>query len=94
MGKAQENIKDAVECGYWSLYRYNPELEDAGKNPFVLDSKEPTGNFRQFIMDQVRYSSLAKEFPEVADQLFAQTEKEARLRYAKYKRLADQAPIV
>jgi pyruvate-ferredoxin/flavodoxin oxidoreductase len=90
MGKAQENIKDAVECGYWSLYRYNPELEDAGKNPFILDSKEPTGDFRQFILDQVRYSSLSREFPEVAEQLFAQTEKEARLRYEKYRRLSEK----
>lgn len=93
MGKAQENIKDAVECGYWSLYRYNPELEEVGKNPFILDSKEPTGNFRQFILDQVRYASLTMEFPDVAEKLFEQTEREARMRYAKYKRLADQEPI-
>jgi pyruvate-ferredoxin/flavodoxin oxidoreductase len=75
MGKAQENIKDAVDCGYWNLYRFNPELEDQGKNPLILDSKPPTGNFRQFIMEQVRYSALAKEFPAVAEQLFTQTEK-------------------
>jgi pyruvate-ferredoxin/flavodoxin oxidoreductase len=93
MGKAQENIKEAVECGYWNLYRYNPELEDQGKNPLILDSKPPTGNFRDFIMGQVRYSSLAKEYPGVAEQLFVQTEKEAKGRYAKYKRLAEQAPI-
>jgi len=92
MGKAQENIKEAVECGYWNLYRYNPELEDQGKNPLILDSKPPTGNFRDFIMGQVRYSSLAKEYPGVAEQLFVQTEKEAKGRYAKYKRLAEQAP--
>jgi len=93
MGKAQENIKDAVECGYWNLYRFNPELEDQGKNPLILDSKPPTGSFRDFIMGQVRYSSLAKEYPGVAEKLFEQTEKEALARYKKYKRLADQAPI-
>ncbi len=89
MGKAQENIKDAVECGYWNLYRYNPMLEAQGKNPFMLDSKPPTGSFRDFIMGQVRYASLAKEFPEAAAQLYAQTEKEAIKRYAKYKNIAE-----
>jgi pyruvate-ferredoxin/flavodoxin oxidoreductase len=93
MNKAQENIKDAVDCGYWNLYRFNPELEDQGKNPLILDSKPPTGNFRQFIMDQVRYSSLVKEFPDVAESLFEQTEKEAVARYKKYKQLADLPPI-
>jgi pyruvate-ferredoxin/flavodoxin oxidoreductase len=90
MGKTQENIKEAVECGYWNLYRYNPELADQGKNPLILDSKAPTGNFRDFIMGQVRYASLAKEFPEAADKLFSQTEKEANRRYAEYKRFSDQ----
>ena len=60
MGKTQENEKLAVECGYWQLYRFNPELKAKGENPFVLDSKDPTGSFRDFIMDQVRYASLAK----------------------------------
>jgi pyruvate-ferredoxin/flavodoxin oxidoreductase len=93
MGKAQENIKDAVECGYWNLYRYNPELEEQGKNPLILDSKPPTASFRDFIMGQVRYLSLAKEFPDVAEQLFEQTEKEAMKRYAKYKRMAALPPL-
>ncbi len=90
MGKSQENIKDAVESGYWHLYRYNPELKKQGKNPFILDSGEPTKSFKDFIMDQNRYSSLAKEFPEVADRLFAMTEESARERYEGYKKLADQ----
>ncbi len=89
MGKTQENTDDAVKCGYWNLYRYNPMLEEEGKNPFVLDSKEPTGDFQKFILDQVRYNSLIKEFPDVADQLFKKTEQDAKNRYKQYKRLAD-----
>ena len=73
MGKSQENIKDAVDCGYWQLYRYNPMLKEKGENPFILDSKEPNGKFKEFIMGQTRYSSLAKEFPQVADKLFELT---------------------
>ena len=90
MGKSQENIKDAVESGYWHLYRYNPELKEKGKNPFILDSGEPTKSFRDFIMDQNRYSSLAKEFPEVADRLFKMTEEASRERYEGYKKMADK----
>lgn len=90
MGKSQENIKDAVEAGYWSLYRYNPELKKQGKNPFTLDSKEPTKSFKDFIMAQTRYSSLAKEFPEVAEKLFALTEEDAKDRLAGYQKLAQQ----
>ena len=88
MGKSQENIKDAVEAGYWHLYRYNPDLKKKGKNPFTLDSKEPTASFRDFIMAQIRYSSLAKEFPEIADKLFAMTEEDAKDKYNTYKELA------
>ena len=91
MGKTQENTADAVKCGYWQLYRYNPTLEAQGKNPFILDSKEPQGKFREFIMDQVRYNSLAKEFPETAETLFRKVEEEAMKKYAKYKKLAEQA---
>lgn len=87
MGKAQENIKDAVEAGYWHLYRYNPDLKKEGKNPFKLDSKEPTTSFRDFIMGQVRYSSLAKEFPDIAEKLFEITEENAKSRYHTYKEL-------
>ncbi len=89
MGKSQENIKDAVDCGYWQLYRYNPVLKEKGENPFILDSKEPNGKFREFIMGQTRYSSLAKEFPQVADKLFELTEKQAMERYEDYKKLSE-----
>lgn len=89
MGKAQENIKDAVEAGYWHLYRYNPELKKEGKNPFILDSKEPKSSFRDFIMGQVRYSSLALEFPDVADKLFEISENDAKERYNNYKKMAE-----
>ena len=89
MGKSQENIKDAVDCGYWQLYRYNPVLKEKGENPFILDSKEPNGKFKEFIMGQTRYSSLAKEFPQVADKLFELTEKQAMERYEDYKKLSE-----
>ncbi|MDR1778389.1 MAG: pyruvate:ferredoxin (flavodoxin) oxidoreductase [Clostridiales Family XIII bacterium] len=90
MGKTQENTKDAVACGYWQLYRFDPEKGKAGENPFTLDSKEPTESFRDYILDQVRYSSLTKEFPDVADELFAAAEQDARERLAGYKKLAGQ----
>ncbi len=89
MGKSQENIKDAVDAGYWHLYRFNPEMKKEGKNPFTLDSKTPTASFKDFILGQVRYSSLAQEFPEVADKLFEMAEENAKERYDSYKRLAD-----
>ncbi len=89
MGKSQRNIKDAVACGYWNLYRYNPLLKEKGQNPFILDSGEPTESFRDFIMDQVRYASLAKEFPDTAEKLFEKTEADARERFADYKKLAE-----
>jgi pyruvate-ferredoxin/flavodoxin oxidoreductase len=89
MVKTQENTKDAVASGYWQLYRYNPELKKDGKNPFSLDSKEPTESFRDYIMNQVRYNSLTKEFPDVAEELFAATEEDAKERLAGYKKLAE-----
>ena len=85
---AQTRMKQAVECGYWSLYRFNPDLEKEGKNPFTLDSKEPTGDFREFIMSEVRYSSLTRTFPDVAEELFEKTEATAKERLESYKRLA------
>ena len=88
MGKSQAEMKKAVECGYWHLYRYNPTLIDQGKNPFTLESKEPTGNFRDFLMGEVRYSSLKRSFPDVAEKLFEKTEADAKARYESYKRLA------
>ena len=88
MGKTQENTKDAVEAGYWHLYRYNPLLKAEGKNPFTLDSKEPTKSFREFIMGQVRYASLLSEFPDDAETLFQQAENDAQERYESYKKLS------
>jgi len=79
----------AVEAGYWHLYRYNPELEAKGENPFSLDSKEPKANFRDFLLSEVRYSKLKQEFPEVAEQLFEQAEKDAIERYKSYKRIEE-----
>lgn len=90
MGCSQLEAKRAVECGYWANYRYNPELKEQGKNPFTLDSKEPTGDFREFLMGEVRYSALLKQFPDQAEALFEKTEHDAKERLATYKRLAAQ----
>jgi pyruvate-ferredoxin/flavodoxin oxidoreductase len=90
MGFTQLEEKKAVESGYWALYRFNPLLKDQGKNPFLLDSKEPKTSFRDFLMGEVRYSSLAKAYPDVADSLFEKTEKDAMERLESYKRLAKQ----
>ncbi|MGP1448429.1 MAG: pyruvate:ferredoxin (flavodoxin) oxidoreductase [Filifactor alocis] len=91
MGKTQQNIKEAVECGYWHLYRYNPLLKTQGKNPFVLDSKEPTASFREFLDKQVRYTSLKTEFPAIAEELYARAEEAAKEKYKKYKKLASMS---
>ena len=88
MSGAQNEIKRAVEAGYWQMYRFNPELKKEGKNPFTLDSKEPTGNFREFLLSEVRYSSLQRTFPEIAEELFEQTEATAKERLEGYKKLA------
>ncbi|HOP75794.1 MAG TPA: pyruvate:ferredoxin (flavodoxin) oxidoreductase, partial [Bacillota bacterium] len=88
MGKSQEEGRLAVESGYWPLYRYNPDLALEGKNPFILEYKEPTYSFRDFIMGEVRYSSLNKQFPEQAEKMFERAEKEAKARYEMYKRMA------
>ena len=93
MGRSMATIKKAVLSGYWHLYRYNPELKAEGKNPFVLDSKEPTESFREFIMGQVRYSSLEKAFPEQAEELFRQAQMHAKEKYEIYKQMAEAEPI-
>ena len=90
MGCSQLEAKRAVECGYWANYRYNPELKAQGKNPFILDSKEPTADFREFLMGEVRFSSLKKLFPETAEALFEKTEQDAKERLENYKKLAAQ----
>lgn len=88
MGTSQNEEKRAVEAGYWHLYRFNPTLKETEKNPFSLDSKEPSASFREFILGEVRYASLLKAFPEHAEALFEKTEQDAKERYESYKRLA------
>lgn len=90
MGRSISEAKRAVEAGYWHLWRYNPQLLAKGKNPFILDSEEPEESFRDFLMGEVRYASLGRTSPEVADSLFTQTEQDAKDRYAQYKRLAGE----
>ena len=91
MGKAQTEEERAVECGYWHLYRYNPLLEEEGKNPFTLDSKEPDwSKFQDFLMGEVRYNSLMKIFPKEAEELFVAAQANAKWRYDGYKRLSER----
>ncbi len=91
MTRSQQEMDKAVKCGYWHLYRYNPELKKEGKNPFILDSKEPNLDlFRDFIMGEVRYNSLAKLFPATAEALFKKTQADAKERYEYYKKMAAQ----
>ena len=87
MGEASAEQKAAVECGYWCNWRYDPRLLDAGKNPFHLDSREPKGDFRKFLLGEVRYASLQKLFPQEAEALFEKTEKDARARRQSYVRM-------
>jgi len=87
MGRSQNEEKLAVDCGYWHLWRYDPRLADEGKNPFQLDSKAPNfADFREFLLGEVRYSSVAKAYPAEAEELFAEAEKMAKLRYQTYVR--------
>ncbi|MDR1774494.1 MAG: pyruvate:ferredoxin (flavodoxin) oxidoreductase [Clostridioides sp.] len=89
MAKSQLQAKNAVECGYWSLYRYNPTLEEEHKNPFILDSKAPTKDLREFMMSEVRFASLYKLAPTQAEELFAKAEADAKYRYNKYLDMAE-----
>ncbi|MBU5426099.1 pyruvate:ferredoxin (flavodoxin) oxidoreductase [Tissierella pigra] len=89
MGTTIKQEKKAVDTGYWHLFRFDPRLKDEGKNPFVLDSKEPTEPFMDFINSEVRYTSLRRTFPEVADELFDAAEKDAKDRYEQYKKMAE-----
>jgi len=88
MGKTQLREQEAVDAGYWHLWRYNPELVKEGKNPFTLDSKEPSTDFQDFLLGEVRYTSLQKTFPDQAERLFVKAEKDARERYDSYLRMA------
>ncbi len=91
MGKAQAEEQAAVACGYWHLWRYNPQLEAEGKNPFTLDSKEPNWDgFEAFLKGEVRYASVLKQYPEEAAELFAAAKANAQWRYNNYRRLARQ----
>ena len=89
MANSQAEEKKVVDCGYWTLYRYNPALKGT-KNPFTLDSKEPKGDFNEFLMGEVRYAALAKAFPEAAEKLFEKTKQDAMERYNTYKKLASE----
>ncbi len=89
MTRTQTVGKEAVACGYWHLWHYNPQLEEQGKNPFVYDSKEPDwSKFQAFLMKEVRYTSLQKAFPTEANELFQAAEENAKWRYNGYQRLA------
>ena len=98
MSKSQSEEKAAVDCGYWQLYRYNPELAEKGENPFTLDSKDPTGDYQAFILGETRYqafilgetryASLKKTQPAVAEELFKKTEESSKERLAGYKKMA------
>ncbi len=90
MKGAQTEEKRAVQAGYWHLFRFDPRLEEQGKNPFQLDSKEPTADYQEFLQSEVRYSSLARSSPERAAQLFASAEKNAKAKYVRLARLAAQ----
>ncbi len=89
MGRSIANEAQAVACGYWHLYRYNPMLKEEGKNPFILDSKEPKEGFKDFLMGQVRYSAIAKQFPDIAEELFSLAERYSKERYETYKKLSE-----
>jgi pyruvate-ferredoxin/flavodoxin oxidoreductase len=89
MNTAQLRIKEAVACGYWHLWRFDPRLKDQGKNPFILDSKEPTESYIDFIKGEARYTVLMNQFPEEAERLFAKAEDDAKERYQTYVRMAN-----
>ncbi|MEQ2456512.1 pyruvate:ferredoxin (flavodoxin) oxidoreductase [Flavonifractor hominis] len=89
MANCQQEMKKAVDCGYWNLFRFNPALKAEGKNPFTLDSKAPAGGYQEFLMNEARYSSLTRAFPERAKELFAQNEEAAKERYEHLTRLVE-----
>jgi len=89
MAKAQEEMKKAVASGYWNLIRFNPTLAEEGKNPLIIDSKDATESYRDFIMGEVRYSSLAQRFPERAETLFTEAEKLSKGRFEHFKALKE-----
>ena len=91
MGKAQAEEARAVECGYWHLWRYNPDAETRGENPFTLDSKAPNWDlFEDFLTGEVRYATVKKQYPAEAEELFAAAKQNAQWRYNNYLRLSQQ----
>ena len=93
MANSIEQEKRAVETGYWHLYRFDPRRKEEGKNPFILDSKEPTRPFEEFLESEVRYTSLKRTFPEEAEERFAEAEKDAKERYDNYRRMAEEGTV-
>jgi pyruvate-ferredoxin/flavodoxin oxidoreductase len=93
MGKSQEEEKLAVESGYWPLYRYNPLLIKEGKNPFILESKDPDGSIQEFLKGENRFASLEKTFPEESKKLRTKIEEEINQRYSAYKAMADPSAV-
>ncbi|MDY4660109.1 pyruvate:ferredoxin (flavodoxin) oxidoreductase [Pseudoflavonifractor capillosus] len=89
MSNCQVEMKKAVECGYWNLFRFNPALKAEGKNPFTLDSKAPAGGYQEFLMNEARYSSLTRSFPDRAKELFARNEESAKERYEHLTKLIE-----
>ena len=89
MVNCQAEMKKAVDCGYWNMFRFNPALKAEGKNPFSMDSKAPTTSYRDFIMNEARYSSLTRSFPERAEELFTKAEETSVERYNHLLRLGE-----
>ena len=89
MQNSQLEMKKAVEAGYWNLFRYNPANKTEGRNPFTLDSKAPAGGYQEFLMNEARYSSLTRSFPERAKELFARNEQAAKDRYEHLTKLVE-----
>ena len=90
MGCTQLEAKKAVESGYWYLYRFDPRRKEAGLNPFVLDSKEPNFQLKEFMMGEVRFAALTRTFKDEADRLLKEAEKDAKEKYIRYKKMADE----
>ena len=89
MTNCQNEMKKAVDCGYWNMFRFNPANKAEGKNPFTLDSKAPTTDYKEFIMGEARYSSLTRSFPERAEKLFDKAVENSKARYEHLLRLSD-----
>ena len=90
MGKSMASMKQAVDAGYWHLYRYNPQLIKEGKNPFALDSRPPKASFTEFLRSQLRYAVLEAQYPKEAKALFAKAEEDAGRRYQRYREMAEE----